>query len=128
VEPPVQPAGGLAVEMEVEERARLLAWRVLGRRHGKAVEPAADGEAAAAPRHFERAGRRGQRERETEDRRDRVEPPGSPLYTPRMDQQALDKDLDRQIATTHRRFVKAMDGRAPAMSLETKERYFGVRA
>jgi len=38
----------------------------------------------------------------------------------------LDKNFDRQIGTTHRRFVKAMDGRVGAMSLETKERYFAV--
>ena len=43
-----------------------------------------------------------------------------------MDERALQKDLDRQIATTHRRFVKAMEGRVPTMSLETKERYFAV--
>ena len=49
-----------------------------------------------------------------------------PLYTPRMDERALQKDLDRQIVATHRRFVKAMDGRLGAMSVETKERYFAV--
>lgn len=43
-----------------------------------------------------------------------------------MDQRALQKDLDRQIVATHRRFVKAMDGRLGGMSIETKERYFGV--
>lgn len=43
-----------------------------------------------------------------------------------MSERALSKDLDRQIVTTHRRFVKAMDGRLGAMSLESKERYFGV--
>jgi hypothetical protein len=43
-----------------------------------------------------------------------------------MDQRALSKDLDRQIIATHRRFVKAMDGRLAGMSLETKERYFAV--
>lgn len=43
-----------------------------------------------------------------------------------MDERAFRKDLDRQIATTHRRFVKAMDGRLPAMNPETKERYFAV--
>jgi hypothetical protein len=35
-------------------------------------------------------------------------------------------DFDRQISATHRRFVKAMDGRLGAMSPETKERYFAV--
>ncbi|HZP41217.1 MAG TPA: hypothetical protein VFD84_06870 [Candidatus Binatia bacterium] len=43
-----------------------------------------------------------------------------------MDERALQKDLDRQIVATHRRFVKAMDGRLGSMSVETKERYFGV--
>jgi hypothetical protein len=43
-----------------------------------------------------------------------------------MDERALQKDLDRQIVTTHRRFVKAMDGRLGSMSAETKERYFAV--
>jgi hypothetical protein len=43
-----------------------------------------------------------------------------------MDERALQKDLDRQIAATHKRFVKAMEGRLPAMGLETKERYFAV--
>jgi hypothetical protein len=45
-----------------------------------------------------------------------------------MSDRALSKELDRQIVTTHRRFVKAMDARLPAMSLESKERYFGVLA
>ena len=39
---------------------------------------------------------------------------------------ALQKDLDRQIVATHRRFTKAMDGRLGSMSAETKERYFAV--
>ena len=43
-----------------------------------------------------------------------------------MDERALQKDLDRQIAATHRRFVKAMDGRVGDMSAGTKERYFAV--
>lgn len=38
----------------------------------------------------------------------------------------LETDLDRQITTTHERFVKAMTARLPAMSVDTKERYFGV--
>ena len=38
----------------------------------------------------------------------------------------LDKNFDRQIGTTHRRLVKAIDGRVAAMSLQTKERYFAV--
>ena len=45
-----------------------------------------------------------------------------------MSQRTLDKDLDRQIVTTHRRFVKAMDGRLADMSVDSKERYFGVLA
>jgi len=43
-----------------------------------------------------------------------------------MQQRAVQKDLDRQIIATHRRFVKAMDGRLDGMSFETKERYFAV--
>jgi hypothetical protein len=43
-----------------------------------------------------------------------------------MQQRALDKDLDRQIGATHRRFVKAMDGRLGDLSADTKERYFAV--
>jgi hypothetical protein len=43
-----------------------------------------------------------------------------------MRERALQKDLDRQIIATHRRFVKAMDGRLGDMSFETKERYFAV--
>jgi hypothetical protein len=43
-----------------------------------------------------------------------------------MPARALQDDLDRQIIATHRRFVKAMDGRLGGMSTETKERYFAV--
>lgn len=43
-----------------------------------------------------------------------------------MAQNALEKDVDRQIVATHKRFVKAMDGRLPTLSLDTKERYFAV--
>ena len=43
-----------------------------------------------------------------------------------MQPRALQKDLDRQIIATHRRFTKAMDGRLGGMSPETKERYFAV--
>ena len=43
-----------------------------------------------------------------------------------MQSRALQKDLDRQIIATHRRFTKAMDGRLGGMSPETKERYFAV--
>ena len=43
-----------------------------------------------------------------------------------MDERSLQKDLDRQIIATHRRFVKAMEGRLGSMSAETKERYFAV--
>jgi hypothetical protein len=43
-----------------------------------------------------------------------------------MDDRALQKDLDRQIVATHRRFVKAMDDRLGDMSVQTKERYFAV--
>jgi hypothetical protein len=43
-----------------------------------------------------------------------------------MDERSLQKDLDRQIIATHRRFVKAMEGRLGSMSAESKERYFAV--
>jgi len=43
-----------------------------------------------------------------------------------MDERALEKDLDRQIVATHRRLVKAMDGRLGNMSADSKERYFAV--
>ena len=43
-----------------------------------------------------------------------------------MSETALEQDYDRQIAATHKRFVKAMNSRLDAMSLETKERYFAV--
>ena len=43
-----------------------------------------------------------------------------------MDERALGKDFDRQIAATHRRFVKAMEDRLPAMGLDSKERYFAI--
>jgi hypothetical protein len=43
-----------------------------------------------------------------------------------MTQRALEKDVDRQIAATHKRFVKAMDGRLPTLNADTKERYFAV--
>jgi hypothetical protein len=43
-----------------------------------------------------------------------------------MSGRALQNDLDRQIVATHRRFVKAMDGRLPDMGADTKERYFAV--
>jgi hypothetical protein len=35
-------------------------------------------------------------------------------------------DVDKQIATTHRRLVKAMDQRVPAMEPQFKERYFAL--
>ena len=43
-----------------------------------------------------------------------------------MSGRAVQNDLDRQIVATHRRFVKAMDGRLPDMAADTKERYFAV--
>jgi len=43
-----------------------------------------------------------------------------------MNERALHKDLDRQIVTTHRRFVKAMEARLPSMAFGSKERYFAV--
>jgi hypothetical protein len=38
----------------------------------------------------------------------------------------LARGLDSDIATTHQRFLAAMEGRLPAMALDTKERYFAV--
>ncbi len=38
----------------------------------------------------------------------------------------LSKGLDRDISAVHERFLVAMETRVPAMSLETKERYFAV--
>jgi hypothetical protein len=35
-------------------------------------------------------------------------------------------DLHRQIAATHKRFVKAMEGRMDAMGADTKEAYFVI--
>lgn len=43
-----------------------------------------------------------------------------------MTQTALQKDVNRQIAATHRRFVKAMDGRLDSMSPEMRETYFAL--
>ena len=43
-----------------------------------------------------------------------------------MSRSLLDTDLDRQITTTHERFVKAMTARLPDMGTDTKERYFGM--
>jgi hypothetical protein len=43
-----------------------------------------------------------------------------------MQPRPLQKELDRQIIATHRRFTKAMDGRLGTMSHESKERYFAV--
>ena len=43
-----------------------------------------------------------------------------------MSPRAAQSDLDRQIASTHKRFVKAMDERLGTMSDETKETYFVI--
>jgi hypothetical protein len=40
--------------------------------------------------------------------------------------QDLERDFAEQIRMTHERFVRAMDERLPAMTLEQKERYFAV--
>jgi hypothetical protein len=37
-------------------------------------------------------------------------------------------DVERQIAATHKRFVKAMDERVATMSDETREAYFAILA
>ena len=38
----------------------------------------------------------------------------------------LSKGLDSDICAAHRRFLEAMESRLPAMSLDTKERYFAI--
>lgn len=38
----------------------------------------------------------------------------------------ISRVLDGDIAMTHERFVRAMEGRLPALELATKERYFAV--
>lgn len=38
----------------------------------------------------------------------------------------LERDLAEQIRMTHERFIRAMNGRVPAMTLEQMERYFAV--
>ncbi len=38
----------------------------------------------------------------------------------------LSKGLDSDICAAHRRFLAAMEGRLPAMALDTKERYFAI--
>jgi len=43
-----------------------------------------------------------------------------------MSSRAGQSDLDRQIASSHKRFVKAMDERLGTMSSETKEAYFVI--
>src|SRR5438105_10434789 len=91
IEAPAQPLRRLAVEVQVEQGARPFARRVLGLRDGEAVEPAADREPPAAPRHVDGVrGADGAGEREQ--RPDYVERPGGALYTPRMDERAFQKD------------------------------------
>jgi hypothetical protein len=43
-----------------------------------------------------------------------------------MSPRLAQSDLDRQIATSHKRFVKAMEERMGTMSSETKEAYFVI--
>jgi hypothetical protein len=38
----------------------------------------------------------------------------------------LSKGLDSDISAAHQRFMAAMEDRLPAMTLETKERYFAI--
>jgi hypothetical protein len=38
----------------------------------------------------------------------------------------VSRALDSDIAMTHERFVRAMEGRLPALELVSKERYFAV--
>jgi hypothetical protein len=128
LEAAAEPARERGVEVEAQQRPRALARAVLGADDPAPVEVATGRHAPRRTGHVERRGGGGE-EHDSEESRvhpARVEPPGRPLYTPRMEQRALEKDLDRQIVATHRRFVKAMDGRLGSMSFETKERYFAV--
>ena len=43
-----------------------------------------------------------------------------------MSPRAAATELDRQIAATHQRFVKAMEERGLSMSIEVKETYFAI--
>jgi hypothetical protein len=43
-----------------------------------------------------------------------------------MSARAAQSDLDRQISTSHKRFVKAMEGRLGTMAPDTKETYFVI--
>jgi hypothetical protein len=43
-----------------------------------------------------------------------------------MSSRAAHSDLDRQIGTSHKRFVKAMEERLATMAPETKEAYFVI--
>ena len=94
----------------------------------EAVEIAVDRESSPAPGHVDRRRARRQREERAAapERHFALNRGKAPLYTPRMQPRALQKDLDRQIVATHRRFVKAMDGRLGDLSADTKERYFAV--
>ncbi len=124
IEMRAEPGRGATVEVEIEERPRPLARPARGLGDREAVEVAARDHAPARPRQLHRSGGAG--DQEHAQRRDCVEAEEPPLYTPRMDERALEKDLDRQIVATHRRFVKAMDARLGSMSADTKERYFAV--
>jgi len=121
------------IEAEIEEPLGTLARPTLGLGDRQAVDETRGGDAR------QRGGARcGDEERGAEQPQESdtvtptaswepfVEPRRPPLYTPRMSDRALEKDLDRQIIATHRRFVKAMEGRLGTMSVASKERYFGV--
>lgn len=45
-----------------------------------------------------------------------------------MSEELISAGLDSDIRMTHERFVAAMEGRLPTMSLEMKELYFAVLA
>src|SRR5207253_6622294 len=90
-----EPGCGATVEVEIEERPRPLARPALGLGDGEAVEVAARDHAAARPRQLDRSGGAG--DQEHAQHRACVEAEEPPLYTPRMDERALEKDLDRQI-------------------------------
>jgi hypothetical protein len=119
-------AGDGCLQGQIEERLGTLLRPSFGLGNRAPVEVTARGQAATGAGDRDRDGRAAQDENERDRQDTFIEPPEGPLYTPRMNERALQKDLDRQIITTHRRFVKAMDGRLGSMSLENKERYFAV--
>src|SRR6185295_7243936 len=125
----LEPACNRRVHAQIEKALRALTRPSAGVHHGQTVEVAVEREPSRTPRHLDRARERRGCQRARDDERHCVEPRKGGLYTARMSsERALQNDLDRQIVATHRRFVKAMDGRLGTMGADTKERYFAVLA